>query len=131
MKYLNEFSTLSHRVYVLRTRHKKRLISGNFAIYTVHVLEKVLLLINVFDLPMVLLKNSATEASVSFSPHVGATPGWASAWRFHTNFYKFRQNISSDISHTKYSSDLNLGEGLSHFPDSGLHLLNVFDFDLF
>ena len=90
MKYLNEFSTLSHRVYVLRTRHKKRLISGNFAIYTVHVLEKVLLLINVFDLPMVLLKNSATEASVSFSPHVGATPGWASAWRFHTNFYKFR-----------------------------------------
>ena len=38
----------------------------------------------------------------------------------------------------KYSSDLNLGEGLCiftsfHFPDSGLYLLNGFDFyfDLF
>ena len=34
----------------------------------------------------------------------------------------------------KYSSDLNLGEGLCictsiHFPDSGLYLLNGFDFD--
>ena len=40
---------------------------------------------------------------------------------------------SSDISYTKYSSDLNLGEGLCiftsfHFPDSGLYLLNGFDF---
>ena len=42
------------------------------------------------------------------------------------------------ISYTKYSSDLNLGEGLCiftsfHFPDSGLYLLNGFDFyfDLF
>ena len=41
-------------------------------------------------------------------------------------------------SYTKYSSDLNLGEGLCiftsfHFPDSGLYLLNGFDFyfDLF
>ena len=34
----------------------------------------------------------------------------------------------------KYSSDLNLGEGLCtftsfHFPDSGLYLSNGFDFD--
>ena len=47
-------------------------------------------------------------------------------------------NVSSDISYTKYSSDLNLGEGLCIctsflFPDSGLYLLNGFDFyfDLF
>ena len=46
--------------------------------------------------------------------------------------------ISSDISYTEYSSDLNLGEGLCiftsfHFPDFGLYLLNGFDFyfDLF
>ena len=37
------------------------------------------------------------------------------------------KNISSDISYTKYSSDLKLGEGLCigtsfHFPDSGLDL---------
>ena len=54
------------------------------------------------------------------------------------NLYKFGWNISSDISYTKYSYDLNLGEGLCmytsfHFPDSGLYLLNGFDFyfDLF
>ena len=44
------------------------------------------------------------------------------------------KNISSDISYTKYSSDLNLGEGLFictsfHFPDSGLYLLHGFDFE--
>ena len=46
--------------------------------------------------------------------------------------------VSSDISYTKYSSDLNLGEGLCictsfHFLDSGLYLLKSFDFyfDLF
>ena len=45
---------------------------------------------------------------------------------------------ASDILYTKYSSDLNLGEGLCiftsfHFPDSGFYLLNGFDFyfDLF
>ena len=43
------------------------------------------------------------------------------------------ENISSDISYTKYSADLNLGKGLwiftsFHFPDSGLYLLNGFDF---
>ena len=48
------------------------------------------------------------------------------------------KNISSDISYTKFSSDLNLGEGLCictsfHFPDFGLYLLKGFDFyfDLF
>ena len=67
--------------------------------------------------------------------------------RFSTGFDVLTTNtspldpvISSDISYTKYSSELNLGEGLCisiatsfHFPDSGLHLLNGFDFysDLF
>ena len=47
-------------------------------------------------------------------------------------------NLSPDMSYTKYSSDLNLSEGLCiftsfHSPDSGLKLLNGFDiyFDLF
>ena len=58
------------------------------------------------------------------------------AWRLHTNLYKFGKNISSDISYTKYSSDLDLGEGLClctffHFLDSGLNLLNGFDFSSF
>ena len=42
------------------------------------------------------------------------------------------------MSYTKHSSDLNLGEGLCistsfNFPDSGIYLLNGFDFyfDLF
>ena len=39
--------------------------------------------------------------------------------------------ISSDISYTKYSSDLNLGECFCictsfHFPDSGVYLLKLF-----
>ena len=57
------------------------------------------------------------------------------AWRLHTNLHKFRENISTDISYTKYTSDLNLAEGLCictsfHFKDAGLHLLNGFDFIL-
>ena len=44
-----------------------------------------------------------------------------------------KKSFSSDISYTKYSSDLNLGEGLCictsfHFPDSGLNLLFCFCF---
>ena len=63
--------------------------------------------------------------------HVGAHPdehqhGVSIIWVKHSS-------TSSDISYTKYSSDLNLGEGLSiftsfHFADSGLYLLNGFDF---
>ena len=79
-----------------------------------------------------------TDVSVGFRPPCWSSSRWAPAWRLHTNLYKFGQNISSDISYTKYSSDLNLGEGLCirtsfHLPDSGLYLLNGFDFyiDLF
>ena len=63
---------------------------------------------------------------------------WAPACRLHTNFYKFGENVSSHIFHKKNCCDLNLGESLciSTFfplPDSGLNLLNGFEFysDLF
>ena len=49
--------------------------------------------------------------------------------------YIWVKHFSSDISYMKHSSDLNLGESLCiftsfHFPDSGLCLLNGFDFFL-
>ena len=59
---------------------------------------------------------------------------WAPAWRLHTNLYKFWENVSSHIFHEKNCCDLNLGESLCIcrtfflFPDSGLNLLNGFDF---
>ena len=84
MKYLNEFSSLSHSVYVLHKRHKKRLISGNFAIYTVHVLGKVL---QFYELLMLLLKISLTEDSVRML--VPSEDAWVSAWRPHTNLEIF------------------------------------------
>ena len=83
-------------------------------------------------------QNSVTDVSVGFHPPCWSSSRWAPAWRLHTNLYKFGENIFSDLSCTKYSSALNLGEGLCmctpfHFPDSGLNLLNGFDsyFDLF
>ena len=53
--------------------------------------------------------------------------------RLHTNFYKFGENVSLHIFHEKNCCDLNLGESLCIctfflFPDSGLNLLNGFDF---
>ena len=64
-----------------------------------------------------------------FRPECWCPSGWVPVWRLHTKLYKFGQNISADLSYTKYSSDLDLGEGLCiftpfHFPDSGLYLLN-------
>ena len=55
------------------------------------------------------------------------------AWRLHTNLYKFGENVSSHIFHEKNCCFLNLGESLCIctfflFPDSGLNLLNGFDF---
>ena len=85
-----------------------------------------------------LQQNSLTDVSVGFRLPCWSSSRWAPPWRLHTNLYKSGWNISSDISYTKYSSDLNLGEGLCiftsfHFPDSGFYLLNGFDFyfDLF
>ena len=62
--------------------------------------------------------------------HVGAH---VHGWRLHTNLYKFGENVSSHMFHAKNFCDLNLGEGLCIctfflFPDSGLNLLNGFDF---
>ena len=83
-------------------------------------------------------QNSVTDVSVGFRPPCWSSSRLAPAWRLHTNLYEFGWNISSDISCTKYSSELNLGKGLCictsfHFPGSGFYLLNGFDFyfDLF
>ena len=65
--------------------------------------------------------------------HVGAHPdGQKHAT---ASPYIWVKHFSSDISYMKYSSDLNLGEILCiftsfHFFDSGLYLLNCFDFFL-
>ena len=50
-----------------------------------------------------------------------------------SNLYKFGKNVSPHIFHKKNCCDLNLGESLCIstfflFPDSGLNLLNDFDF---
>ena len=87
---------------------------------------------NIFTL---LYPNSVTNVFVGFRPPRWCPSKWAPAWCLHTrNLYKFGSNISSDISYTEYSSDLNLGQEFGiftsfHFPDSGLYLLNGFDFD--
>ena len=80
-----------------------------------------------------LYQNSVTDVFVGFLPPCWCPSRWAPAWRLHTNFYKFVQNISSDIAYTEYSSDLNLGEGLCmftsfHFPYFLFYLVNRFDF---
>ena len=77
-----------------------------------------------------LLQISVTDVSVGFRPPWRSSSRCAPAWRLHTNLYGFG---ISDISYTRYSSDLNLGEGLCicssfHFPDAGLYLLNGFEF---
>ena len=74
-----------------------------------------------------LYQNSVTDVSVGFRPPCWCSSWWAPAWRLHTNLYK-SLNISPDI-----SSYVNLGEVLHvftsfHFPDSGLYLLNGFNF---
>ena len=55
-------------------------------------------------------------------------------WRLHTNLYKIGEKASPPILHKKNYCDLNLGESLCIltsflFSDSGLNLLNGFDFD--
>ena len=54
-----------------------------------------------------LYQNSVTDVFVGFRPPCWCSSRWAPAWRLHTNLYKFVSNISSDISYTEYSSDLN------------------------
>ena len=71
--------------------------------------------------------------SVGFRSPCWCPSMWAPSWRLHTNLYKFGKNVSPHIFHKKNCSDLNLGEGLCIstfflFPDSGLNLLNGFDF---
>ena len=67
--------------------------------------------------------------------HVGAHPD---EQQHDVSMINLGKTFFTDISYTKYSFDLNLGEGLCiwtffHFPDSGLYLFNgsYFYFDLF
>ena len=74
-----------------------------------------------------------TDVSAGFRPPCWCPCTWAPAWRLHTNLYKFGENVSSHIFYEKNCRDLNLGESLCIctfflFPDSGLTLLNGFDF---
>ena len=74
-----------------------------------------------------------TDVSPGFRPPCWCPSRWAPTWRLHTNLYKFGKNVSPHIFHKKNSCDLNLGESLCIstfflFPDSGLNLLNDFDF---
>ena len=74
-----------------------------------------------------------TDVSAGFRPPCWCPCTWAPTWRLHTNLCKFGENVSSYIFHEKNCCDLNLGESLcictfTLFPDSGLNLLNGFDF---
>jgi len=81
---------------------------------------------------------SVTDVSAGFRPPCWCPSGWmAPTWR-HANLYKFQGKASLHISHKKNCRDLKLGENLCIvtfflFTDSGLNLLNGFDFyfDLF
>ena len=73
------------------------------------------------------------DVSAGFRPPCWCPSRWAPAWRLHTNLYKFGKNVSPHILRKKNCRDLNLGETLCIstfflFPDSGLNLLNAFDF---
>ena len=73
-----------------------------------------------------------TDVSVGFRPPCWCPSGWAPTWRLHTNLYKFGEKASPYILQKKNCFDLNLGESLCIvtflFSDSGLHLVNSFDF---
>ena len=58
---------------------------------------------------MLLLQNTAADVSVFFRLPCWYPSGWAPAWRPHKPLLI---TFPSDSSYTKYSSDLNLGEGL-------------------
>ena len=60
---------------------------------------------------MRLLQNTAADVSVFFRLPCWYPSGWAPAWRPHKPLLI---TFPSDSSYTKYSSDLNLGEGLSN-----------------
>ena len=74
-----------------------------------------------------------TDASVGFRSPGWCPSGWAPTWRLRTNLYKFGEKASPHILQKKNCSDLNFGDSLCIvtfflFSDSGLHLLNSFDF---
>ena len=80
---------------------------------------------------------SVADVSVGFRSSCWRPPWWAPLHqhgaRLHWNLYRFGSKNYLDISLKKNCCELNLGESLwiftlSLFPDSGLTLLNGFDF---
>ena len=74
-----------------------------------------------------------TDVCAGFRPPCWCPCTWPPTWRLHTNLYKFAERVSLHIFHKKNCCDLNLGESLCIstfflFLDSGLNLLNGFDF---
>ena len=101
---------------------KKWLFWGNFAWTRIRSSITLLFLNSSRDKFMLLWQNLVTDVCVGFRPPCWRRSGRAPAWRLHANLYKFEN-----------CCDLNLGEGLwvitfFPFPDSGLYLLNGFDF---
>ena len=112
------------------------LISGNLSICT------VLVSLYCFWVPREIKLRFCSKIQWQIFLHVGFRPlcwcpsGWAPTWRLHTNLYKFGGKASPLLRillHKKNCYDPNLGESLCMvtfflFWDSGLNLLNGFDF---
>jgi len=120
---------------------KKWLISGNLAIWTVHVLEKVLF--ECFTVPRGINSRFCSKTQCQMfllvsGRHVGAhTDGHQHGVSIQISI-NLEKKISSHISHKKNCCDQNFGESLCiftffQFSDSGLYLLTGFNFyfDLF
>ena len=114
----------------------KWLISGNLAVSTVLLLEKVLFYC--FLVPREIISRFCSKTQWEMSPlvsgrHVGAYPDghhYGISIQITINLGK---TFSPHILHKKSCCELNLGESLSIFPfflfsDSGLYLLNDSDF---
>ena len=85
-----------------------------------------------------LLQNSMTDVSVGFRPLYWCPTGWALYDVSVQIAIKLSKKVFPHVLHKKNCYDLNLGESLCTFtffifPDSGLYLLNGFEFyfDLF
>ena len=73
-----------------------------------------------------------TDVPAGLRPPCWCPSRWAPAWCLHTNLHKFGENVYPHIFHKKNCCDLNLGESICifafFFSDSGLNILNSFDF---
>ena len=114
------------------------LISGNLAIWTVLVLEKVLLHCFWVLREIKLRFCSKTQWQmfpVGFWPPCWCPSGWAPTWRLHTNLYKFGEELLRITCIRKIAVTWILASlcivTFFLFSDSSLNLLNGFVFVLF